>query len=149
MTHPMAKNAVPIGTAQPLRVTDIHLFKDEPFSLIFEDSTMRKEVIDPMFEENQLHPIIMLETAINTALTQIVGKGLSCTILPHSRVLSSPYRDDCAWFRLLDNPVWSVSIVHRKDYKLSKSIYDLIRLMDQYGQKLEKIFLTESPGYLK
>lgn len=34
MTHPMAKNAVPIGTAQPLRVTDIHLFKDEPFSLI-------------------------------------------------------------------------------------------------------------------
>lgn len=52
-------------------------------------------------------------------------------------------------FRLLDNPVWSVSIVHRKDYKLSKSIYDLIRLMDQYGQKLEKIFLTESPGYLK
>ena len=149
MTHPMAKNAVPIGTAQPLRVTDIHLFKDEPFSLIFEDSTMRKEVIDPMFEENQLHPIIMLETAINTALTQIVGKGLSCTILPHYRVLSSPYRDDCAWFRLLDNPVWSVSIVHRKDYKLSKSIYDLIRLMDQYGQKLEKIFLTESPGYLK
>ena len=47
---------------------------------------MRKEVIDPMFEENQLHPIIMLETAINTALTQIVGKGFP---VQSSRILVS------------------------------------------------------------
>jgi DNA-binding transcriptional LysR family regulator len=147
LNHPLAKKAVPIGTGRPLRAIDIRLFKDDPFSLIFEDSTMRREVIDPMFEANHMQPIIMLETAINTALSQIVSKGLSCTILPHSRVLASRYRDECAWFRLLSNPTWSVAVVYRKDYVVSHSISYLIGLMDEYGQEMEQKFLVESPGY--
>ena len=110
---------------------------------------MRKEVIDPMFEENQLHPIIMLETAINTALTQIVGKGFPV----QSSAFSVSYLVHIAMivhgFACLIIPVECLYRSTGKTINSANQYYDLIRLMDQYGQKLEKIFLTESPGYLK
>ncbi len=147
--HPLAKKAVPIGSGKALRAIDLRLFKDELFSLIFESSTMRQEVLDPLFERCGFHPYIMMETAMNHALAQMVGEGLCCTILPHSRVAASKDRDRVAWFRILENPTWSIAMIRRKDYRMSHSVQYLLSLSKQYGKAVERQFLTESPGYNK
>ncbi len=147
LNHPLAGRTVPISSGKPLRVIDLQLFAKDPFALIFDTSTMRQEVINPMFEEYGFHPKILIETAMNSALAQLVSKGICCTILPHSRVMASSYRDQCAWFRMLGNPTWSVSFVHRKDYRLGGNLKYLVELAKRYGQRLEKEFEKNSPHY--
>ena len=144
---PLASRAVPLSAGKPLRVIDLHLFKDDPFALIFKSSTMRQDVIDPLFEKSRFYPHIMLETAMNNALATLVSRGFCCTILPHSRVLASSHRDECAWFRLLENPTWSVSVVRRKDYRLGEATRYLLELAKQYGRSMEEQFSCHSPGY--
>mgnify|MGYP002240416883 FL=1 len=147
MSHPLASRAVPLSAGKPLRVIDLHLFKDDPFALIFKSSTMRQDVIDSLFEKSRFYPHIMLETAMNNALATLVSRGFCCTILPHSRVLASSHRDECAWFRLLENPTWSVSVVRRKDYRLGEATRYLLELAKQYGRSMEEQFSCHSPGY--
>lgn len=108
---------------------------------------MRQDVIDPLFEKSRFYPHIMLETAMNNALATLVSRGFCCTILPHSRVLASSHRDECAWFRLLENPTWSVSVVRRKDYRLGEATRYLLELAKQYGRSMEEQFSCHSPGY--
>lgn len=147
LSHPLASRAVPLSAGKPLRVIDLHLFKDDPFALIFKSSTMRQDVIDPLFEKSRFYPHIMLETAMNNALATLVSRGFCCTILPHSRVLASRHRNECAWFRLMENPTWSVSVVRRKDYRLGEATRYLLELAKQYGRSMEEQFSCHSPGY--
>ena len=147
LSHPLASRAVPLSAGKPLRAIDLRLFKDDPFALIFKSSTMRRDVSDPLFEQCGFTPHIMLETAMNNALATLVSRGFCCTILPHSRVLASSHRDECAWFRLLENPTWSVSVGRRKDYRLGEATRYLLELAKQYGSSMEEQFSRHSPGY--
>ena len=147
LDHPLAKRTVPIYEGKPLRFLDLRLFSTAPFALLFAPSPMRQEVINPMFEEYGFHPRILIETAMNSALAQLVSKGICCTILPHSRVLASSYRDECAWFRMLGNPTWHVSFVHRKDYRLSGNLEYLVDQAQAYGKTMEREFEKHSPHY--
>lgn len=101
--HPEAARANPFGL--PLATTDLKRFYDSKFSLIFSASTMR-QLIDPLFQQAGYKPQILIETAMNHALIQLVSKGFCCTIVPYSRMLNSPYSLDCAWFRLPGRPSW-------------------------------------------
>ena len=91
--HPEAARANPFG--MPLATTDLRRFYDSKFSLIFGTSTMR-QLVDPLFQQAGYKPQILIETAMNHALIQLVSKGFCCTILPYSRMLNSPYSADCA-----------------------------------------------------
>ena len=73
LSHPLASRAVPLSAGKPLRVIDLHLFKDDPFALIFKSSTMRQDVIDPLFEKSRFYPHIMLETAMNKGYTLLIN----------------------------------------------------------------------------
>jgi DNA-binding transcriptional LysR family regulator len=148
-THPMAARAIPISSGRPLRVVDLGLFRKDPFALIFSSSTMRTEIIDPLFEKCGFQPHIMFETSVNSAIAQLVSKGLCCTILPHSRVMASLYRDQCAWFRLLENPCWSVSYVYRRDFRISSNLRYFLDLGRRYGLEKEAAFEVQSPGYIR
>lgn len=141
--HPMAKFAAPTGA--PLTCTDLKLFRDDKFSLIFETSTMRK-VIDPCFEAAGFHPNLLIETAMNHALVQMVSSGFCCTILPESRVRVSPYQANCAWFALSINPHWSIYLAYRKDMQFSESHKYFIRLAQNYGRMIENCFLRSEIG---
>ena len=86
-------------------------------------------------------PQILIETAMNHALIQLVSKGFCCTILPYSRMLNSPYSADCAWFKLQGRPRWQVCFARRKDTSLSEAHRYLIRLAKRYGQNLQDRFI--------
>lgn len=136
--HPMAKYASAPG--EPLSTIDLRLFRQDSFSLIFASSTMRK-VIDPLFKEAGYQPHILIESAMNHALIQLVSNGFCCTILPQSRVLVSPYSTNCAWFHLSSRPNWNIYVAYRKDMHLNEAHRYFIQLAKHYGNELEKKFL--------
>ena len=136
--HPEAARANPFG--MPLATTDLKRFYDSKFSLIFGASTMR-QLVDPLFQQAGYKPQILIETAMNHALIQLVSKGFCCTIVPYSRMLNSPYSSDCAWFRLPGRPSWQVCFARRKDTHLSEAHRYLIRLAKRYGQTLQERFI--------
>lgn len=136
--HPEAARANPFG--MPLATTDLRRFHDSKFSLIFSSSTMR-QLVDPLFQQAGYKPQILIETAMNHALIQLVSKGFCCTILPYSRMLNSPYSADCAWFKLQGRPRWQVCFARRKDTSLSEAHRYLIRLAKRYGQNLQDRFI--------
>ena len=142
LSHPLAKFASPAGA--PRAVIDLSLLKEEQFSLIFATSTMRK-VIDHCFEKAGFRPKLLIETAMNHALIQMVSSGFCCTILPESRVLASPYSSGCAWFTLSVHPNWGVYIAYRKDTQLSKSHKYFIQLAREYGSRMENRFKSGFP----
>lgn len=140
--HPLAKDAAKSG--EPLTTIDLRLFKDDKFSLIFASSTMRK-VIDPVFREAGYQPHILIETAMNHALVQLVHNGFCCTILPQSRAFASPFSSGCAWFHLSSRPNWNVYVAYRKDMRLNESQRYFIHLATQYGRVLENHFRIMNP----
>ena len=136
--HPEARYSADFGS--PLTVADLSRFRDSKFSLIFASSTMR-QLIDPLFQTAGFQPKILIETAMNHALIQLVSKGFCCTIVPYSRMLVSPYRADCAWFRLPSHPIWQICFARRKDTYMSEAHKYLIRLAKRYGQTMQARFL--------
>lgn len=136
--HPEAERANAFG--MPLAATNLTRFHDSKFSLIFGTSTMR-QLIDPLFLDAGYKPQILIETAMNHALIQLVSKGFCCTIVPYSRMLNSPYSSECAWFRLQGRPSWQVCFARRKDTSLSEAHRYLIRLAKRYGQNLQERFI--------
>lgn len=136
-SHPMAAYAAKPG--EPLATIDLRLFKEDKFSLIFASSTMRK-VIDPVFREAGFQPRILIETAMNHALVQLVHNGFCCTVIPHSRAFVSPYSTGCAWFRLSCRPNWNVYVAYRKDIYLNEAHRYFIHLAKQHGAALEERF---------
>ena len=136
-SHPLAEQASPPGS--PLAVINLAQLKDERFSLIFGSSTMRR-VIDPCFKAAGFRPRLLIETAMNHAVIQMVSYGLCCTILPESRILASPYSSNCAWFAISSQPRWGVYIAYRRDTQLSESHKYFIHLAQEYGRTIETYF---------
>ncbi len=137
--HPMAAAGSMLG--QPLKEIDtLAHFREDKFSLIFANSTMRK-LIDPQFQMAGFHPRLMIESAMNHALIQLVSRGLCCTILPYTRALSSRFSEDCIWFRLPGRPSWHIYIAHRRDMHMSKCHQYFIQLAKDYGKRMETRFV--------
>lgn len=130
-THPLAVFAPAPGS--PLPYIDLARFKEEPFSLIFSQSTMRA-VITPLFREAGFQPNILFETSMNHALHKMVSRGLCCTIMPQSY---AAFDDNIAWFRLHGNTKWNWCIVCPKGIKLNAAGSYLVSLAKDYGAKLE------------
>ncbi|MDO4267511.1 MAG: LysR family transcriptional regulator [Eubacteriales bacterium] len=132
--HPLAGQAA--GSGEPLTRISLSLFKDDLFSLIFPESTMRA-VINPLFRAAGYSPRILFETSMNHALQKMVSRGLCCTILPESYAV----RDgSVAWFRLEGNVTWTWCLVYPKGVKLNAASQHFIHLARQYGVALEKDF---------
>ena len=134
-SHPLARFAAPPG--EPFRTIGLDLFQDETFSLIFSGSTMRS-IIDPLFEKAGFKPKILIETAMNHALVKLVSIGLCCTILPHSRAVSSPHCHENAWFYLTSRPQWSVCLTHRHDIQFNEAARYFISLLKKHGADFQR-----------
>ena len=143
LSHPAAKYAAPWGEVPT--VIDLRYFKEDTFSLIFASSTMR-EVLDPFFERAGFVPKILIETAMNHALVQMVSRGFCCTVLPHSRILANPIAKNCAWFRIKGNPHWGVYLARRPNTRMSAAYRYLHELAIRYGEIVEQQFRLDEAG---
>lgn len=132
-SHPYACASTAPDKHMP--VIDLKLFENETFALMFPNSTMRN-IIDSAFCEASYQPKILIETGMNHALVKLAATGLCCTILPHSRAICSPYKNDVAWFRLSSPASWTTYITYRKNTNLNKASRYFIELSKEYGAEL-------------
>jgi DNA-binding transcriptional LysR family regulator len=140
--HPFADLAA--GPGHPLTPIDLKLFKEEKFSLIFASSTMRS-VIDPAFKAAGFRPQLLVETAMNHALVQLVSKNFCCTIIPQSRAMSSPYSSNCAWFTLTTPLYWDVCLAYRRNMRFNAAQQCFIKLAKAYGARMQEDLAKNIP----
>ncbi|MGE4354613.1 MAG: LysR family transcriptional regulator [Oscillospiraceae bacterium] len=129
-SHPLAYLAALPG--QPLVTVDLSQFKNDRYSLMFPDSTMR-DVIDPLFEAAGFKPNLLFESSVNHALFEMVRKGLCCTIIPRYCIHED---ENVVWFKLNGNPGWDFAVTYAKGAYLSNAGKYLIKLAAAYGKTI-------------
>lgn len=128
-THPAAQNASDtIINPAP----DFTKLKNDKFALSLKNSTMRTELIDPMFKHINFTPNIMVESSSNSFLEQLAAMGLCNAIIPQSQVRN--YKD-IAWFYLPQRLRFQFGAVYVKGYRLSKALRYFIELAEAYAHK--------------
>ena len=113
---------------------DLTAFGNEAFALMFSGSTMR-DIIDPLFSEAGINPVIKYETLMNRALVKLAAKGLCCTIVPQS------YAQDIThigWFQLKGDVNWNWWIIYSAERYLNSADKYLISLCKTYAEQMEQ-----------
>lgn len=138
--HPLAQYAAPPG--MPLSTIELDRFSHDRFALMFSKSTMR-DIIDPLFENAGFFPDIRYETHMNNVLFRLVSKGLCCTIMPQSYARKN---NNSVWFYLEGMPQWEWYIIFSKTRVLSSADKFLIRLAQNYAQRIENHWKVHDIG---
>lgn len=125
-SHPIAKEKVGKGICPP---PDIKLLADDKFALSLKNSTMRTELIDPIFDVLGFNPNIMVESSSNSFLEQLAAMGLCNAIIPQSQVRN--YKD-IVWFYLPGKPRFYFGAAYVKGYRLSTALRYFIGLVQGY-----------------
>ncbi|MBR0151353.1 MAG: LysR family transcriptional regulator [Synergistaceae bacterium] len=128
-THPISQNAT-YSAINP--APDFRMLKDDKFALCLKNSTMRTELIDPMFKHLGFTPNIMVESSSNAFLEQLAAMGLCNAIIPQSQIRN---HEDIAWFYLPQNPRFHFGAVYAKGYRLSKALRYFIGLAEEYARR--------------
>ncbi|MBQ9197086.1 MAG: LysR family transcriptional regulator [Clostridia bacterium] len=122
-SHPLARNAP--FTDEPLPAFDIRKLRDDPFALALKQSTMRSQLIDPIFEEAGFEPNIMVESSFNSFLEQLAAQGICSVIIPQSQVQN---KKDVAWYYLQTMPRFRFSVGCAKGFRLNAALRYFIDL---------------------
>nr|MCR5346326.1 LysR family transcriptional regulator [Fretibacterium sp.] len=121
--HPLARGACDAGSPSP--APDLALLKHDSFALTLEKSTMRLQLINPIFEAAGFTPNIMVESSFNSFLEKLTAGGLCNTIIPQSRIHN---HKDIAWFYLPGFPRFHFGVGHIRGYRLSAALRYFIEL---------------------
>lgn len=124
--HPLAMNYP--GHTGDYPQLNLDLCREEPFSLMFQGSTMR-QVIDPVFEKNGFYPNILFEARSNHVIARMVQSGICLTVFPESQAKLYP---DICWFRFEENPMWEGCMIYHKDNPPTKAGWYFIQLANKY-----------------
>lgn len=114
--HPLARAAKGDG---PGPAPDLTQLADDRFALTLENSTMRVQLINPLFEAAGFAPNIMVESSFNTFLEQLTAEGFCDTIIPQSRISN---REDIAWFYLPGAPRFHFGAGTMRGYRLNAAL---------------------------
>ncbi|MBQ7214606.1 MAG: LysR family transcriptional regulator [Synergistaceae bacterium] len=116
-THPYlaGKNL----TGKILLAPDLKEFAGDNFAMCLKRSTMRTELIEPIFQEAGYSPNIMVESGLNGFLEKLAGEGLCNTIIPQSQVSDW---ENITWFYLPGSPRFHFGIGFAKDYRAGSAM---------------------------
>ncbi|MCR4817862.1 MAG: LysR family transcriptional regulator [Fretibacterium sp.] len=128
--HPLAPT--PNRGDIPVFAPDLAQLKDDSFALTLEKSTMRQQLINPIFESAGFTPNIMVESSFNSFLEKLTAGGLCNTIIPQSRIHN---HKDIAWFYLPGSPRFHFGVGHVRGYRLNAALQYFIELAGVYAKK--------------
>lgn len=117
VTHPAAKGA-DLASA-PYKTIRLEELRGDNFATAPKQTSMRKELIDPLFEATDVEPNIILESSINRALESVTASGICNCIIPQSQISN---RTDIAWFYLPENPRFHFGAAYPRDSYLSRAM---------------------------
>lgn len=129
LSHPLAGFAH--KPADPYTTMDFTLLKNDYFATALKNSTMRLELLDPMFKQAGYSPRILMETSFNSILQQLSVRGICDVIVPQSCATN---RRDVAWFYLPGHPRFEFGVAYQKMYRLNRALQDFIELAREDAQ---------------
>lgn len=110
-------------------VLDIRLLKEEPFVLMYKESTIRK-LVDGIFENAGFEPQVLFETSSTNTILRMIHSEICCGLIPAFYV---DFEDqDISYFSLAEKPSWSIVASYKKGRHLSRAAKDFIKLSDKY-----------------
>ena len=116
-THPLAQELPVIRTPHP--ALDLRLLEGDSFALALQKSTMRSQLIDPIFMKAGYHPNIMMESSFNAFLEQLTAQGICNTIIPQSQVRNWT---DIQWFYLPGAPRFRFGFGYAKGFRINAAM---------------------------
>ena len=132
-SHSLAINqAKPDTPPSQLPYHNLQLFKEQPFVLMFKNSTMRS-VIDSLFKNAGFTPNILFETASNRTLCTMAKNNICCTIVPQQYYRNT---NEVAFYRLPSNPHWELCNVYKKGSYRTKASQLFAQLTKNYFLRL-------------
>ncbi len=129
-SNPLAKHAAPPG--QPYTTANFCDFRDEPFVVMPKNSTFR-QIVDTAFENSGITPHILLETASNLTLCNMVKNNLACAVISENYARDA---DDVAYFYLPGRPLWELCASYKKGHYLTKAGKYFIELAIEYYHRV-------------
>ncbi len=112
---------------------DIRSLREEPFTLMYKNSTMR-DTCDKIFEDAGIIPHIIMETSSTASIVSMVASMLCCSIVP--RYYVEPDNPKVASYVLPEHPSWDLCISYRKKTYLTDAAKEYIRLARRYWSKV-------------
>ena len=129
-THRLVKNLE--TKSHPHGLFDLKKLKGDQFALALGNSTMRTELIDPVFVKAGFKPNIMIETSFNNFLEELTVTGICNSIVPQSRVHNY---HDAHWFYLPGYPRFQFGVAYMKGYRLNPALEAFIELAEKDAKK--------------
>ena len=110
--------------------TNLKLLEEDNFALCLKNSTMRRELLDPIFEAEGFKPNVMMESSSNAFLEQLAVMELCDAIIPESQIRD---RENVRWFYLPGLPRFYFSACWAKGYRLNRAMNDFLELAREYA----------------
>lgn len=129
--HPLCQEAAAPGTG-PYLDLDISLLREEPFALMYKESTMRG-VADSIFRQAEFTPTVLFETARAQTILDMVEARMCCGLVSANYV--TPEYRNIAFFCLPDHPTWNITASYKKGSYLSKPARFFIQLAADYWKQ--------------
>ncbi len=118
-----------ISEDAPFPYLDLKYIKDEPFAIMYKDSTFR-ESVDKIFQEAQIEPNIIFETSRPLTILNMVSANMCCSIVHSNAVNNEPKNVNI--FCLKNRPTWQICATYKKGNYLSKPAKRFIELATEY-----------------
>ena len=109
----------------PLPAPDLREFAGDSFALALKRSTMRTDLVDPLFQAAGFSPNVMVESSFNAFLERLTSEGLCNTIIPQSQVRDW---ERITWFYLPGSPRFHFGAGCAKKYTPSRAMRHFIEL---------------------
>lgn len=126
-SHPQCKHHTS-DDRKPYSVIDLQTVKDDFFAVSLQKSTMRTQLIDPIFQTAGLELHVLIESSLNGFLEQLASSGICNTIIPQSCVRNWT---DLSWFYLPGFPRFYFGVIYPKGYRLNHILSQLIEMVRQ------------------
>jgi len=122
-SHPAIQNIDFSST--PSSIINLDLIKNDYFAVALKKSTMRSQVIDPLFEKKGIPMKIMVESSMNSFLEKNAELGFCDAIIPESRIRN---RKDIAWFYLSPDSRFEFGIIVSNSVHIGRALRYFIKL---------------------
>lgn len=134
-SNPICRKAV-YSERSTLPELDLTLLKNEPFALMYKESTIYGWV-DSIFRKCNMVPNVLFETTRNITILNMISHNLCCGLIPD--FYYDPHLDNVSFFCLPEHPTWEIAATYKKGSYLSKPAKAFIHLASEYWNRRDSL----------
>lgn len=132
-SFPLPKGCI-IPNKDSYPTLSLELLKDQPFVLMYKESTMRL-LIDKIFREYKFFPKVLFDTANNSTVQEMVRAKLCCGIVPEYAAKHYS-KGGIAYYSIPSHPKCTIVVSYRRGARLSNASKLFIQYAKDYWMNM-------------